>query len=299
MFLIVNPVVAIVAYEYVARSEHIDPKDVELVFVRGQSYKLFDGFSSHMITKTVFNRAARRLPFFRSYPESVRALIESFSVQFILYASWLDPVASEVIQSNNCLTHCYLEEGEQSYKDLAVVPNTKDYRPPFKTGSKKYRYDHYWRDDAQKWIGTQKGVFPSAPNDKILLLEDFSFVKQKYKPSLQHGDVVLLLPTPGRLPKSEWKNAIRQLRSNSISSQSFLKLHPGYYENPVTLRKIKKILNSSEFSDLVLLSGEVILEAEMLFNKLIIVGDRSSVFLYTMKLGSQFVEVPFIFGEPY
>ncbi|MCL9782976.1 hypothetical protein M9194_16220 [Vibrio sp. S4M6] len=298
VFLIANPVMAMVAYEYISRAKNIDLKDVEVIYVRGLEYTLFDEVSTHLIKRTILNRAARRVTFLRTYPEAVRNLIEQLSDGFILYTSWLDAIASEVIKSSKCRAHCYIEEGQQSYKDVPVCAFKEDYKPPAETGSKKYKYDHYWRDDAKMWIGTVEGVFPAAPVERVSLLGELSYLKEKYKPYLKGGDVVMLLPTPGRLPKTEWARAIGQLYSHR-GRRTFLKLHPAYYETRGALRKIEIILDSAEFSGVSLLPGNIILEAEMLFNRIKIVSDRSSVSRYAIRLGSEFVEVPFLYGEYY
>lgn len=298
VFLISNPVVAIVAFEYISRNRFMNKSNVEIIYFRNNTYDIFEGFSEHSVNRNIFNRVAVRCRFFTVFPVSVRNYIESLADKFELYSSWLDSVSSEVVKSTSCLCHSYLEEGEQSYKDLAVATFDSSYRQPRKTENVYYRYDHYWRSDAVEWISIFPEAFPSAPDGRLHILGELNHVKSNYSPRLKSGDTILLMPTPGRIPL-DYLNFVLEKLSWHCSGAAFLKLHPGFYENKRYLRKVLSLISDKRFSDIKILPPTIILEAEMLFNKLHFVGDRSSVLIYAEKFGSDITRIPFLHGEFY
>lgn len=298
VFLIANPFVAMVAYEFIASNAKFTRDNVEIIYIRGQRYSLFDAYKSHFAKRSVFNRASRLIPWLNSYPQSVKSIVEGVCDKFILYTSWLDKISTEIVSSTKCVAHCYLEEGDQAYKYFPVFPSSEDYIRPEKTEENKHIYNHYWRSDALFWVATSSSAFPTVPKEKVIVLSSFYNLKKAYSPRLSNEDMVLLMPTPGRLPKNQWAQALKNLAKNSVG-KTYVKLHPGYYELPGGIRHIKYIIKNEFANSLVLLPDSIILEAEMLFSTLAFVGDRSSVKRYAERFGSQFIEVPFLYGDFY
>ena len=298
VFLISNPVAAITAFEYITRCGHIGVSNAEIIYFRNHTYSILDSLNVHTIKRTFIHRFARHYGVFSSFPVTIRKYIETLSNEFHLYSSWLDPVASEVIKSPYCVRHSYIEEGELSYKAVPVVSFNSSYRQPVETGNLSLRFDHYWRDDAVEWISIFADAFPSAPACRRYVLGGLDAVREHYRPSLQTGQTVLLMPTPGRIPLRFIESAIEVLVRH-MDGAGYLKLHPGFYENRRYLNQVLSVLSYDKFANISVLPASVILEAEMLFSKLSFIGDRSSVLIYADKLGSNVIRIPFLFGEPY
>jgi hypothetical protein len=106
------------------------------------------------------------------------------------------------------------------------------------------------------------------------------------------------MPTPARLPKNEWKNAIVKLAESS--NQPFaLKLHPAFSYSPSVIKYFTKSLVDLGFSESIVCNKETIIELEMMLDKKNLVGDRSSLSRYAEVFGSTFTEVPFLYGSFY
>ena len=298
VFLIANPIIALIAYEYITQRK-LPPEEVRIVFTRGQKYPLFDCFNAQLIQKSFINRLSSRLPrVFLSYAESVCKHIESTGREFFMYTSWLDAVASVVVESPRCVGHSYLEEGYMSYNNYPVFPSDVSYNREPKTDKNKINYNYCWRDDATEWIGLSDESFPSAPPERRVVLGGFDSVKKIYKPKLHADDYILLLPTPGRLPPEHWEEALVKLNIYP-EKKAYLKLHPGFYEVKNRPSLLSKMLEKPQFSNVLMCDKEIILEAEMIFNHIIIIGDRSSIIRYAHHFGSTFIEVPSLHGEGY
>ena len=101
------------------------------------------------------------------------------------------------------------------------------------------------------------------------------------------------MPTPARLAKKEWKGALIKLASHA-SEPFALKLHPGFENNLKVNKYFSTILNELGYSNSVIVCKDVILEAEMLFSKKKLIGDRSSLSRYANLLGSEFKKINFL-----
>ena len=76
-------------------------------------------------------------------------------------------------------------------------------------------------------------------------------------------------------------------------------MHPGFYEVRNAPSLLSKMLEKPQFSNVLMCDVEIILEAEMIFNHIIIIGDRSSVIRYTHYFSSTFIKVLFLHDEAY
>jgi hypothetical protein len=298
VFIVVNPMVCLVAYEFIAQRK-LNPKNILIVFTRGQTFYILDCFPSVLIRKSLLNKLGDRFPtLLPTFGKSVRNHIDSLGREFVMYTSWLDSVASNVVCSTLCIGHSYLEEGDQAYKNFPLFPSKITYDRKPKTQLNKHTYKDYWRDDAGEWIGITEKSFGVAPAEKRIILRGFENVKKTYSPLLKSGDCVLLMPTPGRLPRAHWEKALLRLNIYP-DKKAYLKLHPAFYEIKNIAPLFLNILKDPQFQNIEICHSQVILEAEMLFNQLVLVGDRSSVIRYASHFGSTFIKVPFLYGTPY
>jgi hypothetical protein len=297
IFLISNQMSAIVAYEYIHEAK-LKKNQVRIIFLRGLNLNLFSSMTVYENKRGIFQKIADRfLIKYFSYASRTKRIIESYKKNFILYTAWFDDLASAVVKSKKCKGHIYLEEGELSYKDLPIFSSSKSYYRAPKSQVGEYSFTDYYREDALLWIGVSKNSFPYAPKNKKYILKSFAHTKKKYVPFLEKYKNILLLPTPARLPKYYWKTAIKKL-TTSVSEPFALKLHPGYGSHPSVFAYFNSILKDLGFSNFVVCNKDVIIEAEMLFSKKVLIGDRCSLFRYASLLGSSIAPINFLWATP-
>jgi len=298
IFLVSNPMVAIVAYEYIHEQSFKDD-EVQIIFTHGFSSKLFSDMKAKSSYRGIFEKIGDRFSIkFLGYSAVDRRLMESQKNPFIFYSAWLDGISSELIKSNLCAGHIYMEEGDQTYKNFPLFSSSPSYKsiPRHKIGF--HEATNYWRDDGLLWIGISEKSFPPVPDDKKYKIKSFENVKKKYSPFLMEYKNILLMPTPARLPKNEWKNAIVKLAESS--NQPFaLKLHPAFSYSPSVIKYFTKALVDLGFSESIVCNKETIIELEMMLDKKNLVGDRSSLSRYAEVFGSTFTKVPFLYGSFY
>jgi hypothetical protein len=297
IFLVNNPTNCILAYEYI-HEKAIDKNLILIIQTRDLKLDLFNNFHVHYHKRGILNKIADRLLIkFISEGSIIKRKIESYKKDFILYTAWFDEITSKIVCSKKYKGHIYLEEGDQSYKNFPLFSNSEFYYRRTKLEVGEYNFTDYYREDALQWIGISYDSFPTAPAKKKYILKSFRHVKKKYIPFLNDYTDILLLPTPGRLPKNQWKNAIKKLAKNSEGPFA-VKLHPGYGTSPSIYRYFDLILKDAGYSNFVICNPNVIIEAEMLFSKKLLIGDRSSLFRYANFLGSRIKKIDFIWKSP-
>ena len=286
IFIIPNEITAMVAYEYI-NEVGLSKDSVEIIFIRGLNSNLFSLMNVTSSTRGIFEKIGDRYHInYLSYNSKIRRIADSFKKDFILYVTWFNSLTAEIIKSKKCIAHVYLEEGELAYRN---IPLRRDYLKKCSPNAKDYSF----RSDAILWIGITKDSFPRIPKEKKYILKSFEYVKKHYSPLLKNYNTILIMPTPARLPKSEWKNTLIKLASHT-SEPFALKLHPGFENNLKVYKYFRKILGELGYANSVIVSKDVILEAEMLFSKKKLIGDRSSLSRYANLLGSEFKKINFL-----
>jgi hypothetical protein len=298
VFAVSNQVNAVVAYEYIKENQ-IKFDDIRIFFVRDVStLNIFKGMKFLDCERGLFEKIGDRFLNFLSHKVKVRRAIESNKKPFIYYVAWLDETAREVVASKYCEGHIYTEEGDQAYKDFPLFSSSPDYKPIPRHIIGLHKDTCYWRDDALLWVGISEKSFKTAPMKRKYILKSLDHFKKSYQPMLKDYENILLMPTPYRLPKNEWKKSIVKL-AEGLQEPFALKLHPGYGANPKTYKEFEAYLIDLGFSQSIVCNSEVIIEGEMLFNQKKIIGDRSSLSRYANLFGSIFVEIDFLYGEFY
>jgi len=299
IFAVTNQINAIVVYEYI-KENNINFNDIRILFVRDVSaLSIFKGMKFLDCKRGFLEKIGDRLISALSYKAVIRRAIESNKKTFIFYTTWLDEIALQVIASRYCKGHIYIEEGEMSYcPKYSLYPSTSDYSWKPKQKNSLSSYEDYYRDDGLLWVGVTNKSFPTVPVEKKYVLKSFDHFKKVYQPILKKYETILLMPSPARLPKSEWKKSLIKL-TLGIEEPFALKLHPGYGANTDTLKEFESYLVDLGFSQSIVCSNAVIIEGEMLFHQKKLIGDRSSLSIYTKLFGSVFVKIDFLHGEFY
>tara|TARA_B110000858_G_scaffold182789_1_gene222525 strand:+ start:354 stop:1289 length:936 start_codon:yes stop_codon:yes gene_type:complete len=298
IFAVTNQINAIVVYEYI-KENNINFNDIRIFFVRDVSaLNIFKGIKFLGCKRGFLEKIGDHLIRATSYKAVVRRTIESNKKPFIYYTAWLDEMSREIVASKYCKGHVYMEEGDQTYCDFPLFPSTPGYRIVPRHIARVNGDTNYWRDDGLLWVGITEKSFKTAPVEKKYTLKSFDHFKKVYQPILKEYKTILLMPSPCRLPKSEWKKSLIKL-TLGVEGQFALKLHPGYGANTDTHKKFESYLVDLGFSQSIVCSNEVIIEGEMLFHQKKLIGDRSSLERYADFFGSVFVKIDFLYGEFY
>jgi len=297
VFLVTNPINSMIAYEYI-HEKAIDKNLTLIIQTRDLKINLFNNFNVHFYKRGILSKIADRLLIkFLSEGSIIKRKIESYKKDFILYTAWFYEITSMIVNSKKCKGHIYVEEGDLSYNNFPLFPNSEFYNRRTKKEVGEYNFTDYFREDGLQWIAISSDSFPTVPANKKYVLKSFRHVKRMYTPFLNDYSEILLLPTPGRLPKNQWKNAIKKLAKNSEGSFA-VKLHPGYGTNPSIYRYFNTILEEAGYSNFIICNPNVVIEAEMLFSKKLLIGDRSSLFRYANLLGSRIKKIDFLWKTP-
>ena len=299
IFVICNQMNAIVAYEYIKENK-INYNDIRIFLSRDISaLGLFEGMNFINCKRGFIQKIGDHFFSALSYGSLIKKTIESEKQQFIYYVSWLDDISMQIVDSIYCIGHIYFEEGDQSYReDFPLFSPSPDYKRIPKKIIHHRNFVDFYRDDGMLWIGVSEKSFPTAPVKKKYILRSFDNFKKVYRPLLKEYKTILLMPSPGRLPRSEWKKAISKL-AHAADEPFALKLHPGFGVKLNTYKEFQSYLIDLGFTQSIVCSDEVIIEGEMLSHKKVLIGDRSSLSRYAGLFGSIFLEIEFLYGKAY
>ena len=169
-----------VAYEYI-HEKAIDKNLILIIQTRDLKLDLFNNFLVYYHQRVILNKIADRLLIkFLSEGSIIKRKIESYKKDFILYTAWFYEITSTIVNSKKCIGHIYLEEGDQSYKNFPLFPDSEFYYRKTKKEVGEYNFTDYYREDALQWIGVTSDSFPTVPVNKKYVLESFKYVKKKY-----------------------------------------------------------------------------------------------------------------------
>lgn len=284
IFIINNEINAMIAYEYI-NEVGINKDSIQIIYLRELNFNLFSKMNCVSIKRGIVEKIGDRYIDYFSYNSKIKRKINSLKKNFILYVTWFHSLTAKIVKSEKCLGHVYIEEGELAYQNIPLRDCLKEYKPKVK--------DYNFRSDAALWIGVSKNSFPFIPKEKKHIIKSFEYVKKSYSPLLQNYNTILIMPTPARLPKNEWKNALMKLTSHT-SEPFALKLHPGYGNKNKVYEYFYTILCELGYSNSFVVRSGIILEAEMLFSRKKLIGDRSSLSRYANMLGSKFKKINFL-----
>lgn len=216
------------------------------------------------------------------------------SQKFILYTSWAykrsvsAPSVNNILRSNLCKGHIYIEEGQASYQS----------KTPYSTyGHIRDRSLHVedlediYREDAHAYIGILPDAFPPPiPRSKRYILENHLGLKKYYEPFLLGVKTIGLTCAIRRLTPDQWEQMLGIL-IESMSEGGVIKLHPSFTTDTYTRRKIESIFKNIAPESIQLCRDDVILEIEMLYEPKTLIGSLTSLSRYADAFGSKFIDV--------
>ena len=291
IFLIVNPVTAIVSKLFIDQYK-IPNHNILILPIRNADASIITD-KAFYVRENFFEKLLRKFLNISKLTKKFLNLIENSNKKFILYCSWafnesnITPSVSQILKSELCVGHYYIEEGQLSYS--LSKPYHPDGPKPIKT---KYIADSnlIFRNDSLGFIGSFDDVFPLADKQKRILVNDFENLKNAYKPKLIGINVIGLTCANRRVDYDRWGEMLLSL-IKKMPNGGVIKLHPSFLANKKIQKRIESIFHGISPDNISLCPNNVILEIEMLYEKKKLIGSQTSLNKYAQNFGSEFLNI--------
>ena len=290
VFFISNPIFEVISYLWI-NLLNIPEEKIILISLRSNFSGLFK-LRYKYFQRTFFDRFCNKIKFDR-YSKKIINWVEKQSNNYYVYCARLHPESEKLINQRNCSGHFYIEEGQISYSNKKIFDNLSEKLYLKKKLNKSYfaaDKEYHFRKDALLFIGLDQKVFPQAESEKKVVLSDLNLLKKIYKPFLMGQKIIGLIPAPRRLEKIDFDKFLEKFL-DIIPDSSYIKFHPGYQYSDSELRKIEVKINSKNKKNIKICSNKVILEIEMIFEKKILYGSKSSLETYAHLFGSEYKSI--------
>jgi hypothetical protein len=292
VFLIHNPV-AIIMARMMVDAYRIPLNSVRAVDIRNTNTEM-TGFRELHLSVGRYDRYVNRITGRNLAAWKLRRVILDNYSHYIVYASWAYPEVEELLASRRSLGLIVFEEGQQSYYQ------SPPYRPGFFNSwlfrrSKILRGSiaHYFRDDADAFVGLTPEAFPLMPKERRYVLSNLDSMARNYSPRLKGVSAIGLMPAPRRLALAEIFPAIDRL-IDVMQGQGVIKMHPGFLsERFYVPAQFAQYMAERSGGRVGLCPDDVLLEMEMFLEKKQLYGARSSLSRYAELMGSTFIPITF------
>lgn len=290
IFLVVNPVTAIVS-QLIIEKYGLNRDNVVFVSLRNSELTEF-GFEALEIQTSLLDRLFAKVLGINRRGLRLAKALEALKTRFIVYTSWMHPEADSLVSSPLCQGYFLIEEGQQSYYPANEYSygarNWRARNKAIQMGS----YDHFYRNDYVGCFGLTRNSFPNLDKTRLQILDNMTILKTTYKAKLMGITNIGILPAPRRLPRDFLQNAADKF-SDMMPEGGVVKMHPGFAVHKDYAKEFELALERSAGKRITCCGMDVILEIEMLFEKKVIFGPRSSVEIYAKTLGSNFSRIRF------
>ena len=296
VFFVINPISTLVT-RLIIEKLHLDPKNILIVSFRNTDLSLLN-YRSLFVKKNKLDRVLEKITL--TSISGKRILSKINNQNFTLFASWSFKEVNYLLKSSNCIGHYYIEEGQAahrehkpySYKSVSlkrrVLNNFKN-----KTGVEDNKFDIAFRDDSLGYIGISNQSFPQISIDEKIILDNIEDLKKFYKPKLIGVKYIGLTYAERRLNNTKWKEMINKL-VQLLPENSVIKAHPSFMLSSKKIQSLTKYINEISRGKVALCSNDIIIEMEMLYEKKIILGPRSSLHFYANLFESEFQKIDYI-----
>lgn len=272
VFFVNNPIVHIITCLIIS-SLDIKKENIVIIRVRNTDCSLIDGYIYDVNSDVSFlNRLFNRFNYSLE-GNKIRSYLEKYKRDFCIYSAWDYEIVVPSLKSRFCHSHFYIEEGQQAYRSL----------------DRESKFFKYYYKGA---FCINSKAFPWIPHAKKKVFKDFSILKKIYDPKLIGVKKIGIMPQPHRIPSDFWDIAI-QLLAKKVGKNGAIKLHPGFFATKTYKNKIEKVISKENFKEIIFCNNTEILEIEMIHEKKILYGPRTSLQLYCKQFNSHFNIVEF------
>ena len=291
VFFIVNPITAIIS-RLIIEYFKLEKNKILIVSFRNTPID-FLNYPHLTISLNRVKSILQNLFFFSSGGIKI---LKKINNNFVLFTSWAFRESNWLINSNKCQGHFYIEEGQGSYMLYRPFNYSKTSFLTFIMNNFKNRINngektsYFYRDDSLGFIGVLPICFPIIEKNKKLILKNISLLKKIYKPKTIGIKNIALGCAERRLLNKNWYPMIEKI-IRILPEGGIIKLHPSFYIYDEKIKKIKSYLANKTNNRIQLCDADVILEAEMLFEKKTFYGPQTSLLFYAKHFGSNFVSI--------
>ena len=300
VFFITSPIVEIVAFQ-VLHKFNIPLDRVILVSLRGYAPKLINA-ELVVSRKSYLSRILLRFLNFSYEGYRVKRKLIKQADKYILYAPWDTDQAIEVMSSNLCAGHVYLEEGQMTYQynkpyNVDLSRKGKYQRiSKWKKGLKKLSYrddvpvfNEFYNEAALAYVGISDKVYPAIDRSKVVVINDMSKIKEVYKFKIKDKRSIGVMCTPRRLVNIGVIESVNRLMA-CLPENSCIKLHPDFYNIKKTVLEVDEHIKNSG-RKIELCDEDVVIELEMLCSNKKLYGAVTSLSKYAEIFGSEYEKV--------
>lgn len=302
VFVLNNPISVFIA-KIIIESNNIPEDKIYLISFRKINIDVLNG-NKISIKLNFIDKLFRKIFLFSLQGFRLRKTIEKKCGDFLLYCDWDNRDVVEIMNSKRYKGHAYIEEGQSAFNPFKEYHLKKNRLSQYKrlrrwqsSSNLKdqlnldiHTFKEFFNKDAFAFFTIINGSYPLINPKKRILLKDFSYVKNVYKPQLLGIKNIGIMCSPRRL-KNDWTNSIYNL-INSLPNNSVIKLHPEFYSNKHLLDKfLITFENLNDKKHIKLCSNNILIEAEMLFEKKYLYGPLTSLIKYAQLFGSEFKKV--------
>lgn len=292
VFLIQSPL-AIVLSLMITDAYHIPADRIYATSIRCTNIEM-TGFKPLPLISHGYDRYINRLTGRHLAAYRLRRKLGKLARRYVVYASWVYPEVEELISSSKCAGLVIFEDGQQAYYQSGCYAKHWRNRWIFRRqkvmqGSKQ----HYFREDTACYIGLSPESYPLILKDKRYVLTDMSSAARHYVPRLKNIRSIGLMPAPMRLTQKDVLPALDTL-VHTMEGKGVIKMHPGFLsEKTYCAEEVARYIDNASGGRISLCPDDVLIELEMVSEKKVLYGARSSLSRYAEMLGSTFNLVAF------
>ena len=289
---ILNSSIQLIVARLIVLKYNIDSNNILLVPQRNTDISVFKNFKSIFIQKKKFDNYIDKLFFHNGIGGRIYEVVKKASSKFLLYTPMASKEANFLISKKNCCGHIYLENGQHSWMNqLPYTYSNINFFKKYKLNWGNSMKDGYrYRNDSAAYIGIHKKSFPDISREKKFIINEIHLLKKYYKKKLNGNQTIGLTCASRRLTNGDLKSMLNRLFSN-IPEGSIVKPHPSYTSDEMTYKKFKEVFFAVGRNKYKLCPRNVILELEMLYKNIKLVGPQSSLSEYAILFGSSFKQI--------
>lgn len=300
VFFINNHIVLLIS-KLIIEKYDIKKENIFILSLRNTSTSLINGKSINIKRNLILEKILKKFFLIDLFGLSIKKNLEKLNNKFVLYTPWDIDEVMPILKSKFCLGHCYLEEGQMSFNISYEYEYCKTYREErLRLKEKRISnsqkvgdltvFKKYFNDSSTKYFAISEDAFPFINKRKKVIFKNFESIKKTYKPALIGIKNLGIFCSPRRFEKKRLEEVLLRL-CNYLPLNSCLKLHPEMYMDNFYLKNISLLLNKIDRSDILICESNIIIEAEMLFEKKNLFGPLTSLINYAEMLGSTFKKV--------
>lgn len=289
-----SPVISMVLRMMIDRYS-LKESNILLVSLRNTDTQIFN-MNSINIETSKFNRIVQKLFFTSIQGNQILAEIKKYNKNYIVFASSSFHEVNWILENKKCMGHLYIEEGRAAYTKWELFDFKKlslYEKIIINWRNKMYKSEgdgFFYRDDAKGFIGISIDSFAFVNLKNRYLLSNFDDLKKYYKPLHKGVLNIGLTCADNKIEEKNWIEMFMVL-AKEMNYSGVIKFHPSFYSINSKLNRLLIAFNSLNFENIKISPNQSIIELEMIYEKKVLFGPRTSLKRYANIFGSKYIDV--------